>query len=104
MNITTLIIRENKVILNFFLFLLKFLYARTPSALNKALTIFEPFTFPIFKLELFFIASKGDILVACIAGSMAEINMVIITIIALNIIIVGLYTTLNPSSPIIELL
>ena len=91
MNITTLIINENKVILNFFLFLLKFLYARTPSVLNNSLTIFESFTFPIFKLELFFIASRGDIFVACIAGSMAEINIVIITIIALNIITWAIY-------------
>ncbi|MFQ7120711.1 MAG: hypothetical protein ACLRPW_12645, partial [Intestinibacter sp.] len=74
--ITILITRENKVILNLPLFLLKFLYASSPSALNIFLTSLELLIFPTFKLELFLIASSGDILAAFIAGIKADINKV----------------------------
>ena len=90
------------MILNLPLFLLKFLYASSPSVLNIFLTSLELLIFPTFKLELFFIASSGDIFAAFIAGIIADINIVSSIIIVLEINTTGLNTTLNSNSPNIE--
>ena len=90
------------MILNLPLFLLKFLYASSPSVLKIFLTSLELLIFPTFKLELFFIASSGDIFAAFIAGIIADINIVSSIIIVLEINTTGLNTTLNSNSPNIE--
>ena len=60
--------------------------------------------FPTFKLELFFIASSGDILAAFIAGIKADINIVSSITSVLKINTIGLNTTLKSNSPNIEVL
>ena len=92
------------MILNLPLFLLKFLYASSPSVLNIFLTSLELLIFPTFKLELFLIASSGDILAAFIAGIKADINIVSSITRVLIINTIGLNTTLKSNSPNIEVL
>ena len=92
------------MILNLPLFLLKFLYASSPSVLNIFLISLELLIFPTFKLELFFIASSGDILAAFIAGIKADINIVSSITSVLKINTIGLNTTLKSNSPNIEVL
>ena len=60
--------------------------------------------FPTFKLELFFIASSGDIFAAFIAGIKADINIVSSITRVLIINTIGLNTTLKSNSPNIEVL
>ena len=92
------------MILNLPLFLLKFLYASSPSVLKIFLTSLELLIFPTFKLELFLIASSGDILAAFIAGIKADINIVSSITRVLIINTIGLNTTLKSNSPNIEVL
>ena len=83
------------MILNLPLFLLKFLYASSPSVLNIFLTSLELLIFPTFKLELFFIASSGDILAAFKAVIKADINILRVIPIVLKIKRIGLNLTFN---------
>ena len=68
------------------------------------MTSLELLIFPTFKLELFFIASSGDILAAFIAGIKADINIVSSITRVLIINTIGLNTTLNSNSPNAEVL
>ena len=99
-----LITREKSVILNLPLFLLRFLYASSPSVLNINFTNLDFLTLPTFRLALFLIASSGEVLAAFIAGSIVEIAIVISIIKVLTINILRLNTIFKPSSPNNEVL
>ena len=82
---------ENIVVLYFFLLLLKFLFAISPSIPNNFLVILDVFIFLalIFISFVFLIASIGGILLALIAGFIADKIIIINDVTTATIIAIG---------------